>query len=163
MIKKNIFEIISEAAKAETVFADNIFEDDIMAEFGNVYKEMEEVDYVYTVESVPVFDAGDGNYFIEADSVAKLMEASDDDISSTLDNIAEHYDIPVTSIGIVFESDDYAEEVLEEAKKHKAKAGDLSKFAPIKATTKVAEELKEKGVKLFKKKGKKSSKKKKKC
>lgn len=161
---KNPYRIITEATKDETCINDCLFDDEIEAEFDSVYDDFEDVDDpFYTEEVVPVFKHDDGTVVVETDNLGKFMESNEiADPLEAVERLAEYYDVPLDQMGVLFESYDYSREILDEAKAYKVKTGEMKRLNLIKSTTKLAKDLQAKGIKTFKKIGKKKPKNKKK-
>lgn len=161
---KSPYRIITEAMKDETCITKSIFDDEIEADFDCIFGDIEDLeDPVYAEESVALFKQDDGTVVVETDNLGKFMASNDiTDIVEAVTRLAEYYDIPINQMGVLFESYDYSRELLDEAKAYKVKTGDVKRLNLIKSTNKLAKDLQAKGIKVFKKSGKKKPKNKKK-
>jgi hypothetical protein len=111
-----------------------------------------------TEESVRIFNDAYGNYVLEYYEVLKLAEAKDCSTIDALESLAEYYNeqganINANNFAVVVESDDFFEEAI-----YEAKCGNKKKKSKIKKSLEDIDELKEKGVKIIKKKSKRSKK-----
>lgn len=160
----NTHRLLMEAAETELTAVDSIFEDEIESTFEDIWAGLPELSEPinYTVEAVNVFGIGENDtraIVVEYDELAKYMMSNNiTNIIEALENISTHYNID--DLGIVIESYDDAVIVIEEAKKAKS-AGNKNALKQVKASTDFISKLKEKGIKVWKKKGLKKGKKKK--
>ena len=156
----NTHELLMEAARSESSKADNVYEDDVESGFEDMWAELPELSapLVYTEDAVPIFGI-EGNIVVEYDSLSKYMESSNiKDVVEAIEKLKEHYNLD--DLGIVVESYDTAVEVLEEAKKIGSKCTDKSGLIKIKTSTNLLKSIKDRGIKIFRKKGLKKGKKK---
>lgn len=129
IINKDSFQIFAEAAKTESFNTDNIFTSDVLADFEDTYKELRTIsidDIFYPAQSVPVMQVKkvtEGvQYCVEMDMLAKYMKSSGiTNIKEALENVCEANEISIEECALVVESEDYARQVVEEAKGNKKK------------------------------------------
>ena len=159
MFLKNPIEILVEACESESFKAEDLNFKEVEADFVGVFDGEEELDFEldYAIEMVNVIEATThegSTYLVEMDVLAKYMKSANiTDVSEAINNIAEHNDITADRMAIVIESEDYACELLEEAKKE-SKAGSKAKMEKLKKATDFLKDAKDKGVKVVKKKSK---------
>ena len=158
MFLKNPIEILAEACESESFKAEDLNFKEVEADFVGIFDgDLEELDFDldYAIEMVNVIEADTrtgSTYLVEMDVLAKYMKSANiDDVSEAISNIAEHNYIDADRMAIVIESDDYAYEMLEEAKKDK-KSGSNDKMEKLKKATDFLKDAKDKGVKVVKKK-----------
>ena len=80
IVKMNILDIMAEAAKTSVVNTNNITIDEIAESVTETISSLEEmnIDLKFTPEMIPVvFDEATGNYYVEYDMLAKLLECGD--------------------------------------------------------------------------------------
>lgn len=156
----NTHELLMEAARTESSMVDNVCEDDIEAGFEDMWADLPELSapLVYTEDAVPIFGI-EGAIVVEYDSLSKYMESSNiKDVVEAITKLKEHYNLD--DLSIVVESYDTASAVLEEAKKISSKSLDKSGLNKIKTSADLIKGIKERGIKVFRKKGLKKGKKK---
>ena len=150
---KNPAEVIAEASMADMA-ASNILVESAADEFARECDSLSTLgaDVVfYTEEVVPIFDAGNGVAVVEMDNLVKFMESSNiEDVGEAIDRLAEHYDIDPRNLGIVVEDADTIDDAISEAKVN-AKHGDKKKLGVVAKAGDLIKDLKDKGVKIFKK------------
>ena len=161
MFLKDPYDILTEACKSECGECDDLIEDEVEQELEDEYEEVEELedDIEYNEDMVPVIqqDIEEGSrYLVEMDVLAKYMISSkEEDPAEALKRIAEANSLEPSSMCIVIESDDYARELIEEAKTTKKKTGSKFKLNKIASSSKLLKHIKNKGIKVLKKKSKK--------
>jgi len=172
MLKQNPFIVLTEAMKTESFEVDDLEDvlgDDqsLQDDIGDAFEDIDELDddIEYTAEMVNVIQqesVSELRYLVEMDNLAKYMESANvTDVSEALTSIAECNSLDVDLMCVVIESEDYAVELLEEAKKMKKSDPTKTKQKGIKSTLDVINMLKTKGIKVVKKKSKAKRKKKK--
>ncbi len=157
ILTKTPLDILQEAASSENFTITDMMRDALKDEFSDTYADITTVEEAinYAPQMIPVFEASDKSaYYVEMDNVVKYMRSANvKDINDALYDIAEANDLSADSMTILIESSDWAFAVLEEAEKAD-KAGDKSKMEKIKKSTQLLKKLKEKNIKVAKKKGK---------
>lgn len=160
-IYKEPYAILCESAKCECDEEDledlelDDAEDELTGEMDPV--DVVDDDIIYSEEMIPVIRIGE-NYVVEFDMLAKYIDSHPNvEISEALDLIATHESNMLTpgSIGILVESDDYADQLIQEAKAAKRTASSKKKIKKVKDTASFLKNIKNKGIKVFKKKSKK--------
>ena len=153
----NPAQIIIEAGNMDLETANNIVIETAANELAEITSEiptLEEGTIFYTEEVVPVFEASKESGvkgIVELESVVKYMESNEiEDIAEAVEKIAEHYELQASDLGVVIESAEELEEVIQEAKKA-AKKGMNKKLVDIGGAAKMLKNIKNKGVKIFKK------------
>lgn len=146
--------LITENAECEDCYVDSIFDQSLLDQFVDTFACLESVSescYSYTnPQLVPVL-AQNEEFYVELDCLAKVAEANEIDIYEALEMVAECNDLPMSSMNIVVESDEYIGMLIAEAKAAKGSKLEKSKAKGLQATVDAIEDLKEKGVKLVKK------------
>lgn len=161
----NIPDIISEAANGETENFDSLDFSELVNDFRNDVldsaTELEEEVAIHP-QAVPVYVSEEANCnLVELDELAKFMESWDiSDPMEAIEQIAEANHIGPETIGLLIESNDYYEEMIEEAKSIKP-TGFNRKKKDLKKSSEMFKNIYNKGLKVFKKKSGKKSKKKK--
>lgn len=157
---KDPYDILMEACRSECGECDDLVEDEIEREIEDEYVEVEELEeeLPYTAEMVNVIEQsieGGNRYLIDIDDLAKFMEKEcEDDPLEALKKIAKANNLEESSMHVVIESDDFIEELLTEAKADN-KAGSKKKLGKVSGVTKLLKDIKNKGIKVLKKKSKK--------
>ena len=153
----NPAQVIIEAGNMDLETSNNIVIESAANEFSEISSEiptLEEGTIFYTAEVVPVFEAAEKTGVkgvVELESVVKFMESNDiDDIVDAVERIAEHYNLEGSDLGVVIESTEELEEIVQEAKAA-AKKGMNKKLVDVGGAAKMLKNIKNKGVKIFKK------------
>lgn len=161
-IYKDPYKILCESSKCECDEEDleDLALDDAEEELTGEMDPVDAVDddIVYGEAMIPVIRIGD-DYVVESDMLAKYIDSHPDvEISEALNRIATHESNMLTagSIGILIESDDYTDHLIQEAKAAKRTNSSKKKIKKIKDTASFLKDIKNKGIKVFKKKSKKS-------
>ena len=168
MFGKNPYQVLTEACKTECGECDDMYEDEIEDEFEDELDDIEELEesIFYTAEMIPVIEQHTDNgvrYLIEMDNLTKFMESNHiEDIAKAMELVGECNGLESSTLALVIESDDVAEELIEEAKNEKRAKGSKKKLGVMKDAKKLLSGLKIKGIKVVKKKGNGKSKSKKK-
>lgn len=164
MFIKDPYSVLAEACRSECGECDDVYDNDIESELESEYDDTEELedDLQYTEEMVTVIEQSTNTgvrYLVEMDILGKFMESSNiTDVQEALDRIARINAIDESAMYIVIESQQYAEELLKEAKAIKKKTGSKEDMKKVSKSAKLLKELKEKGIKVLKKKSKKNKK-----
>lgn len=165
LLSTNAHHLLMEAAQCELATSDNVFEDEIETSFEDIWADLPELkdDIPYNEDAVLVLrteSADEVFTYAEYDNLAKYMEFSNiTDVVEALDMLKEHYGLE--DLGIAVDSYDEACDVMKEAKVL-GKAGEKLGLAKVSSSINLIKDLKNKGIKIFKKKGEKKGKKKKK-
>ena len=154
---KNPAQVIIEAGNMDLETSNNIMIESAANEFEEISASiptLEEGTIFYTEEVVPVFEASEKSGVkgvIELESVVKFMDSNDiENIEEAVERIADHYGLQVSDLGVVIESAEELEEIVQEAKKA-AKKGMDKKLIDVGGAAKMLKNIKNKGVKIFKK------------
>lgn len=154
----NPAEIIIEAGNLDLETSGNIMIETAANEFTAECSEiptLEEDAVFYTEEVVPVFGVNKVTGIkavVELESVVKFMNSNDiEDIADAVTKIAEHYELNATDLGIVIESNEELEETVQEAKVA-AKKGLKKALGKVGDAANALKDIKNKGIKVFKKK-----------
>lgn len=153
--------ILIEACQSDISASDDLRVSDAEEELNEEYYNIEEVEDepTYTESMIPVFATKNSMYLVESDMLGKYMDcASIYDPKEAIEKIAESNNIDAKDIAVLVESDDYANEIIQEAKATKSKKT-INKAV---STSKFLKAFKLKGIKVVKKKTKKSKAKKRK-
>lgn len=162
VLSKSITQILSEACKSDICFnqMDEELQDELMSEID----ELEELDcdLSYTVEMVNVLEQETKygrRYLVEYENLVKLTEGTELDIKEALNLVCEHNLIGIQDTYVVIESQDVLEESISEttdsiseASNPVSKANRRGKLAKC---GKAIKDMKNKGIKILKKKSKK--------
>lgn len=155
----NPTDVIIEAGNMDLASANNVLIESSANDFRSTYTALptlEEGTIVYTEEAVPVF-AYNNMAVVELENVVKFMESAEiENVEEAVRMIAEHYGIK--ELGVVIESDEELGIAIEEAKSA-AKKGDMKNGKKLEVASNMLKDLKDKGLKIFKKPKKKSKKK----
>lgn len=151
---KNTTELLQEACECDDCNIEDIYDEDEEEELDNEYDDIDDLedDIIYTEEMVNIIQVSENSYLgninvIEYDNLNKLMESKSIDAKEAVDKICEYYNIDIANTYVLIESMESTKESLQEA----CNKGKGAK----KKVAKSIKELKEKGVKLLKKKDKK--------
>lgn len=162
---KGVTQILSEACQSDTVYLNemnNELQDELMSEID----ELDELncDLHYTVEMVNVLEQETKygrRYLVEYENLVKLMENSQLGIKESLDLVCEHNMIGIQDTYVVIESQDVLEESISETtdsisetSNPLSKANRRNKLAKC---NKAIKDMKNKGIKILKKKSKKNN------
>lgn len=165
-IIKSSHQALLEACETELLGVDaDPDEVDSIEDIEDEYEDMEELedDIECTVEMVNVIENYDeytskSKYLVEMGDLARYMESSTLDIENAVLSIANENGIEKDNIYVVVESQEYIDELIQEAKKEK-KLGFDKKLREIKNANGLFKLMKTKGIKVAKKKSKKKKKK----
>lgn len=149
----NTHELLMEAMRTESSKVNSVREDDVEAGFENMWAELPELSapLVYTEDAVPIFGI-EGAIVVEYDSLSKYMESSNiKDVVEAITKLKEHYNLD--DLSIVVESYDTAYKVFKEAIEISSKSLDKSGLNRIKTSANLIKGIKERGIKVFRKKG----------
>ena len=163
LTKKNILDILSESAEIDAVMMDDFYDDDELDDcmkegnLDDIFDEFQDFDesVSYTEEMVNVIQFGSDEYLIEHDNLLKYMESNSCSITEAMDRICGSNNISINNTFLLMESKDDFIQALSEAKsalKSKDKSIKEKAAKKIKATSKQLKELKNKGIKVLKKK-----------
>lgn len=137
----------------------NTYECDLVCgEFEDTMSNIDPMNFSYTIECIPIIKKDEcmkEQYYVALDMLTHIAEAYDTDEGYAYDMICEFYNLTVDSLAVVVESDDLANDIIEEAKQTK-------KCELVRSCNNTINNLKDKGIKIFKKESKKSKDKKKK-
>ena len=174
MFKKSIIDVMVESTKVEDFELNDLFDDETEKEFNAAIDSIGELQesLVYTPDMVPVIKH-ESNFYIDLGDVYRVMECSNDDCEE--DNEDDEFDIVSSIIDanddegmtlentfIVVESKEHMMKIVSEARAAvKSKSGISKKNgkAKLTAAADVFKNMKNKGLKLVKKKAKKKKKK----
>lgn len=159
---KNVTQILSEACQSEISLSeiDDELQDELMSEID----ELEELDcdICYTVEMVNVLEQDTKygrRYLVEYENLLKLSEGTDLDIKEALNLVCEHNLIGIQDTYVVIESQDILEESISETTDSILEAcNPVSRAKRRKKLAKcneVIKNMKNKGIKIVKKRSKK--------
>lgn len=159
---KNVTQILSEACQSEISLPeiDDELQDELMSEID----ELEELDcdICYTVEMVNVLEQDTKygrRYLVEYENLLKLSEGTDLDIKEALNLVCEHNLIGIQDTYVVIESQDILEESISETTDSISEAcNPVSRAKRRKKLAKcneVIKNMKNKGIKIVKKRSKK--------
>ena len=157
MFIKDPYEILIEACKSECGECNDLIEDEVRQEIEDEYVEIEELedDIEYNEDMVPVIqqEVEEGfRYLVEMDNLAKFMDSvEEEDPEEALKRIADANELEEATMCIVVESDQYIQQLISEAKTAN-KAGSKVKLGKLSASAKLLKNLKNKGIKVLKKK-----------
>ena len=154
----NPTQIIIEAGNLDLETSDNIMIESAANDFATRCSEiptLNEDTIHYSEEAVPVFgvESTPGiKGVVELENVVKYMESNNvEDVCEAVEKIAEHYGLNSKDLAIVIESDDDLNNTLQEAKVA-AKKGNKSGLVKVGKAAEVLKNIKNKGLKIFKKK-----------
>lgn len=152
---KNAFSIITEAVKAETSVVNNcaekLAEIDLIETMDDL-EEMDEEDQISYEEAMINLFESRGTYFVEADDLVRLMKDNHyRSLSEAAFNVANHYHIDSSDMAVVIESNDDVVDFIKEESKDKKK-----KAAKANGLVDAIKDLKDNGIKVFKKPSKKN-------
>lgn len=149
---KNATELLQEACACDDCNVEDLYDEDEEEELDNEYDDIDDLedDIIYTEEMVNIIQVDNNSYLgkinvIEYDNLNKLMESKSIDAKQAVDSICEYYNIEAANTYVLIESMESIKETLQEACNKGAK----------KKVSKAIKDLKDKGVKLIKKKDKK--------
>ena len=166
MFKKSIIDVMVESANAEEFALNDLFDEEIEKEFNDAIDSIGELQesLMFTADMVPVIKH-ENNFYIDLGDVYRIMECSgddceDDEFSAVSAIISANDDEGMTleNTFIVVESKEHMMNIVSEAKAAvKSKSGINKKNgkAKLTAAADVFKNMKNKGLKLIKKKAKK--------
>jgi len=161
LFTKSIIDILNEASDCEACSNEEL---ELDGELEDEYDDVEELedDIEYTEEMVNVIlqeSNSQTKYLIEYDNLCKLMESKRMDIKEAMISVCEHNQISFSHAYLVLESDETFAEALNEAKASIKYANNpIDKTKNKKKVGKVYDtfkDIKNKGIKVLKKKSKK--------
>lgn len=164
ILMKNKLDIMIESANIEesSILSSNV--GDVDLEFALEAVMTISSDMEYPIHSIPILvqesEYGGQIYLVEYDMLAKILESYDDfeNEREAMEALAEANEIDYNDLYLVIESQEYFEDIVNEAK---AKGGSNLKAKKVNNVVKSIEDLKKQGIKIAKKgKPKKKSKKK---
>jgi len=170
IIQKSIIDIMVESAKVEDFEINDLFDDETEKKFNDEIDSIAEleVSLIYTADMVPVIKH-ENNFYIDIGDVYRVMECSNDDSEedeldavSAIVSANDDEGMTLENTFIVVESKEYMTKIISEARAAvKSKSGISKKNgkAKLTAASDVFKNMKNKGLKLVKKKGKKKKKK----
>jgi len=126
------------------------------------YNDMDSVDNTdlnYTAEMVTVIASKDGEYLVECDNLAKLMNSEKCDGYTAMQKISEANNIPLAEMKLVVESNDAIISLLNE--KAVSRKTRKKKTLDMKSSAIFLQDIKNKGITVLKKKSRKKKSKKK--
>lgn len=154
LFSKNILDLVKESAETDAEILDSIMDDEVLNDFDTTYKELNELpdDLFYEDASIPLYQASKDMYVVEADMLDKFMTSNKiNNPVMAIAQLAEANNISADNIGVLFESSDSASDIIEEAKQTKSHSK-KKKLDLIKKSSDFLKNLKNKGIKVFKKK-----------
>lgn len=167
MFIKDPYNILLEACKSECGECNDLAEEEVEQELEDEYAEVEEVEdgeTFYNADMVnvirhdpdPVEEDADVYYLVDMEDLGKYMDVNEiKEPEEAIEQIADANGIEESAICIVIESDDAMKQLIEEAKNIKKSDAKKIKLGKISGATKLIKDLKNKGIKLKKKKSKK--------
>lgn len=168
IFQKSIIDVMVESANSEEYTLNDLFDDETEKEFNAAIDDIAELQesLVYTPDMVPVIKH-ENNFYIDLGDVYKVMECSNDDCDEfdAVSNIVSANDdegMTLENTFIVVESKEYMMNIIAEAKAAtKSKSGVNKKTgkARLTAAADAFKNMKNKGLRLVKKKVKKKKKK----
>jgi len=170
MFKKSIIDVMVESANAEEFMINDLFDDETEKEFNDAIDSIGELQesLIFTADMVPVIKH-ENNFYIDLGDVYRVMECSSDDCEedefdavSTIISANDDEGMTLENTFIVVESKEHMMKIVSEAKAAvKSKSGINKKTgkAKLTAAADVFKNMKNKGLKLIKKKAKKKKKK----
>ena len=167
MFKKSIIDVMVESANAEEFMINDLFDDETEKEFNDAIDSIGELQesLMFTADMVPVIKH-ENNFYIDLGDVYRIMECSDDEDEfnavSAIISANDDEGMTLENTFIVVESKEHMMNIVSEAKAAvKSKSGINKKNgkAKLTAAADVFKNMKNKGLKLIKKKAKKKKKK----
>lgn len=163
---KNLLSIIAEACQSDDINTDNVdedLEDDCGEEILDDYEDYEELDedFKYTAEMVVIVAQPQGQsvrYLMECDSLLKFMKSSGvTDIKEAMEQVCDKNNIAFDKTCLLTESKQDMVQFIEEAKTKKRPKVKVNLNAKLRTTANFFQDVKNKGIKVVKKKGQKGS------
>ncbi len=170
MFKKSIIDVMVESASTEEFMINDLFDDETEKEFNNAINSIGELQesLIFTADMVPVIKH-ENNFYIDLGDVYRIMECSNEeceddefDVVSSIIDANDDEGMTLENTFIVVESKEHMMKIVSEAKAAvKSKSGINKKTgkAKLTAAADVFKNMKNKGLKLIKKKAKKKKKK----
>ncbi|MCK9199102.1 MAG: hypothetical protein M0P49_05820 [Bacilli bacterium] len=170
MFKKSIIDVMVESAKVEDFELNDLFDDETEKEFNAAIDSIGELQesLIFTPDMVPVIKH-ENNFYIDLGDIYRIMECSDEeceddefDVVSSVISANDDEGMTLENTFIVVESKEHMMKIVSEAKaavKSKSGIGKKNGKAKLTAAADVFKNMKNKGLKLIKKKGKKKKKK----
>jgi hypothetical protein len=161
IFKKSTFSLISEACKTEESDCDDLYDDSVLSDLDGEIEDIDDVEESelrYTEEMVTVIESADkSQYFIETDNLSKYMISQNIiDVSEAISNICNANSIEESKICLVIESEDDLHDIIKEARAtSKGSTIKSKKLGMARDTTAFLKNIKNKGIKIAKKKSKK--------
>ena len=170
MFKKSIIDVMVESANAEEFAINDLFDDETEKEFNDAIDSIGELQesLMFTADMVPVIKH-ENNFYIDLGDVYRIMECSDEeceddefDVVSAVISANDNEGMTLENTFIIVESKEHMMKIVSEARVAiKSKSGINKKTgkAKLTAAADVFKNMKNKGLKLIKKKTKKKKKK----
>lgn len=152
---KSPYELLAESTAADLAANTEgyITESEVRARMSSIEELSESI--VFGPEMVPVFGIDEG-YYTDINSIAPFMKSYNiKTVAEALDRVAQANNLPEKSVGLMIESDDYINTLLEKAEAAKATKGKNAAnklLNKAKALTDVPKDLIKKGFPVKKKK-----------
>lgn len=163
----NGLSVLKECAGTDDSNCDDVYADELLDDLDDAYDDTEELpdDLDYEDDMVNVIEVDEAagvKYVMEMDSLYKLMESKNIDVYNAFQSVCECNNLDPNNVGIVIESDDEADDFVDEVKDcQKDSKTEKKKHKQVKEAYDFLKNLKNKGIKTFKKKSKNKNKKKK--